>query len=83
MAHVKSHDGASPFRTIFEVSDYLKLSERQVRRLVALGQIKATRFGRAVRVHNAILMPLSAHRSCEVSNETSSENLSFTVISSN
>ena len=51
MAHGKSHDGASPFRTIFEVSDYLKLSVRQVRRLVASGDIKVTRFGRSVRVH--------------------------------
>ena len=55
MAHGKSLDSASPFRTILEVSDYLKLSVRQVRRLVALGQIKATRFGRAVRVHQCDL----------------------------
>ena len=51
MAPVKLVDSASPFRTIFEVSDYLKLSVRQVRRLVSSGDIKVTRFGRSVRVH--------------------------------
>lgn len=51
MAPCKLVVGASPFRTIFEVSDYLKLSVRQVRRLVSSGDIKVTRFGRSVRVH--------------------------------
>ena len=42
---------ASPYRTVAEVAGYLRISQRQVRRLIAQGDISATRFGRAVRIH--------------------------------
>ena len=41
----------SPFMTINEVSDFLRLSTRQIRRLVAQGLLRPTRFGRSVRIH--------------------------------
>ena len=41
----------SPYLTIQETADYLRLSTRQIRRLIAQGQLKPTRFGRSVRVH--------------------------------
>jgi excisionase family DNA binding protein len=46
---------ASPFLTAAEVADYLRLSMRQVRRLIACGDIPVTRFGRSVRIHRADL----------------------------
>ena len=41
----------SPYRTVAEVAAYLRISQRQVRRLIAQGEISVTRFGRAVRIH--------------------------------
>lgn len=41
----------SPYRTVAEVAGYLRISQRQVRRFIAQGDISATRFGRAVRIH--------------------------------
>jgi excisionase family DNA binding protein len=42
---------ASPYLTVGEVAAYLRLSLRQVRRLIASGDIPVTRLGRPVRVH--------------------------------
>jgi len=42
---------ASPFKTVAEVAEYLRLSQRQIRRLIAHGELKPTRFGRALRIH--------------------------------
>jgi excisionase family DNA binding protein len=42
---------ASPYRKVAEVAEYLRISQRQVRRLIAQGEISVTRFGRAVRIH--------------------------------
>ncbi len=42
---------SSPFLTVGEVAAYLRLSLRQVRRLIANGDIPVTRLGRPVRVH--------------------------------
>jgi excisionase family DNA binding protein len=47
---------ASPYRTVAEVSGFLRISQRQVRRLIAYGEITVTRFGRAVRIHERDLM---------------------------
>lgn len=41
----------SPYMTTDEVAAYLRLSIRQVRRLIANGDIPVTRLGRPVRVH--------------------------------
>ena len=41
----------SPYMTADEVAAYLRLSIRQVRRLIANGDIPVTRLGRPVRVH--------------------------------
>jgi len=36
---------------VAEVAGYLRISQRQVRGLIAQGEISVTRFGRAVRIH--------------------------------
>jgi excisionase family DNA binding protein len=41
----------SPYRTVAEVAGYLRISQRQVRRLISQGVISVTRFCRSVRVH--------------------------------
>lgn len=41
----------SPYYTAAEVAQYLRLSLRQVRRLIADGHIQVTRFGRSIRIH--------------------------------
>jgi excisionase family DNA binding protein len=41
----------SPYLTVAEVAAYLRLSLRQVRRLIANGDLPVTRLGRPVRVH--------------------------------
>ena len=41
----------SPYYTAAEVAQYLRLSLRQVRRLIADGNIEVTRFGRSIRIH--------------------------------
>ena len=46
-----SSNTPSPFRTVAEVAGYLRISQRQVRRLISYGDISITRFGRAVRIH--------------------------------
>ncbi len=46
----------SPFRTVAEVAGFLRISTRQVRRLIAYGEITVTRFGRSVRIHERDLM---------------------------
>ena len=46
-----SSNTPSPYRTVAEVAGYLRISQRQVRRLIAQGDISVTRFGRAVRIH--------------------------------
>lgn len=51
-----SPNTASPFRTVAEVAAFLRISQRQVRRLIAYGELIPTRFGRSVRVHERDLM---------------------------
>ena len=47
---------ASPYRTVPEVAEFLRLSPRQIRRLISFGDLIPTRFGRAVRIHERDLM---------------------------
>jgi excisionase family DNA binding protein len=49
-------NSASPFRKVSEVAAFLRISQRQVRRLISYGEIVPTRFGRAVRIHERDLM---------------------------
>lgn len=45
----------APLLTIPEVADLLRLSERQVRRMVATGDLPVLRFGRSVRVSRDVV----------------------------
>ena len=56
MSTTTSSNAASPYRTVAEVSGFLRISQRQVRRLISYGEITVTRFGRAVRIHERDLM---------------------------
>jgi excisionase family DNA binding protein len=49
-------NSTSPYRKVSEVAAFLRISQRQVRRLISYGEIVPTRFGRAVRVHERDLM---------------------------
>ena len=52
MAQTLTHSSVkSPYLTVQEVAEFLRLSTRQIRRLIAQGLLRVTRFGRSVRVH--------------------------------
>ena len=44
------HSGIPHFYTVLEIAKHLKVSERQVRRWIAKGELVAHRLGRSVRV---------------------------------
>ena len=48
---LSSRPTVSPYLTVQEVAEFLRLSTRQIRRLIAQGLLRVTRFGRSVRVH--------------------------------
>ena len=48
---LSSRPAVSPYLTVQEVAEFLRLSTRQIRRLIAHGLLRVTRFGRSVRVH--------------------------------
>ena len=56
MSTPASPNTTSPFRTVPEVAGFLRISTRQVRRLIAYGKITVTRFGRSVRIHERDLL---------------------------
>jgi excisionase family DNA binding protein len=45
----------SRLMTVNEVADYLRLSDRQLRRLIAAGDLPVHRLGRAIRISEADL----------------------------
>jgi excisionase family DNA binding protein len=45
-------------RTVAELAKQLRLSERQIRRMIADGRIPVLRFGRAVRIKPAVVATL-------------------------
>jgi excisionase family DNA binding protein len=47
----ESFPPTSPFLTVQEVALYTRLSPRHIRRLIARGELRVTRMGRAIRVH--------------------------------
>ena len=47
----EQHVPTSPYLTVQEVALYTRLSPRHVRRLIARGELRVTRMGRAIRVH--------------------------------
>jgi excisionase family DNA binding protein len=44
--------------TVSEVAQWLRLSERQIRRMIADGRIPVVRLGRAVRIREEVLRAL-------------------------
>ncbi len=52
----------APLLTIPEVADLLRLSVRQVRRMVASGDLPVLRFGRSVRVSREVIEAMMRSR---------------------
>lgn len=56
----KVNGAASPWLTLTEAADYLRVSERQLQRLLASGKVRSTTIGRRRLVHRDELDVLTA-----------------------
>jgi excisionase family DNA binding protein len=62
MTRSEQSNGQAGFYTVNETAEYLRLCEKQVRRLIWRGELAAFRFGTALRINKADIAAYVASR---------------------